>query len=164
MFPSPHGVISISTKGPERIACQSHGFRPLTGLSLYLQYQYKKQPQFFPMFPSPHGVISISTDGQTLLHKYQLSFPSPHGVISISTNLHHSRSNIKCHVSVPSRGYLYIYRSLITRYAGSTICFRPLTGLSLYLHDTEKSVINGQLKFPSPHGVISISTLSLLSR
>ena len=70
-------------------------------------------------------------------------FPSPHGVISISTNLHLSRSNIKCHVSVPSRGYLYIYRSLITRYAGSTICFRPLTGLSLYLHDTEKSVING---------------------
>ena len=59
-------------------------------------------------------------------------FPSPHGVISISTKVYHDGRN-SSRVSVPSRGYLYIYNS--TRFtAMSTLDgFRPLTGLSLYL-------------------------------
>ena len=36
-------------------------------------------------------------------------FPSPHGVISISTRYREERNQRLAQVSVPSRGYLYIY-------------------------------------------------------
>ena len=59
-------------------------------------------------------------------------FPSPHGVISISTKTVISDTKM-IFVSVPSRGYLYIYsHALQSRDWG--------------------------IWFPSPHGVISIST------
>ena len=86
-------------------------FRPLTGLSLYLLNQI-------------HPVIMDSIN----------EFPSPHGVISISTSHESSDAHTRPPVSVPSRGYLYIYNLLIS----------PVNRI--------RSV------FPSPHGVISIST------
>ena len=61
-------------------------------------------------------------------------------------------------VSVPSRGYLYIYESSSFAFEYKVSCFRPLTGLSLYLQVTNNALRWFNYLFPSPHGVISIST------
>ena len=84
-------------------------FRPLTGLSLYLLNQiHPVITDSINEFPSPHGVISISTREFFDNASTKIVFPSPHGVISIST-ISAMHITTFCKVSVPSRGYLYIY-------------------------------------------------------
>ena len=84
MFPSPHGVISIST---DYFTC----IEPSTSVSvpsrgyLYIYGRIRRVARSIGLFPSPHGVISISTR---------------------FTNVIADDFEI---VSVPSRGYLYIY-------------------------------------------------------
>ena len=110
-----------------------YSFRPLTGLSLYLLIVKKLLNFRMMLFPSPHGVISISTVIGRYLTSPDSMFPSPHGVISISTMFLLSMMITLLKVSVPSRGYLYIYQ------------MAKSDRLTIY-------------PFPSPHGVISIST------
>ena len=181
MFPSPHGVISISTYSwiipqPSVIGfrpltglslylrfCEGEGiafssFRPLTGLSLYLLSMSIEKWREENTFPSPHGVISISTrfwwKGRW---KRDLQFPSPHGVISISTvkGRHDGSPGSK----FPSpHGVISISTTSGHLHNRPVLCFRPLTGLSLYLPFRRIHKRNCYVQFPSPHGVISIST------
>ena len=134
-FPSPHGVISISTWFRKEIMkCQELMFPSPHGvISISTRFWWKGRWKRDLQFPSPHGVISISTVKGRHDGSPGSKFPSPHGVISISTDTVHIMMCEPPNVSVPSRGYLYIYPILARRLSIHCLGFRPLTGLSLYL-------------------------------
>ena len=82
------------------------GFRPLTGISLFL-------------YCTEDSVNAV------------IKFSSPHGDFSFSMRL------VRCiatpvDVFVPSRGFLFFY-GFYTAHLTSAGCFRPLTGISLFL-------------------------------
>ena len=136
------------------------GFRPLSGLSLFLLHHFRNRQAFTCSFPSPLGVISFFTFS---------AFPSETKYVK--------------NVSVPSRGYLFFYQYISKSYTGiRTFRFRPLSGLSLFLQSLFKvqrgikmvsvpsrgylfftvAEMNREERtflFPSPLGVISFFTI-----
>ena len=66
---------------------------------------------------------------------------------------HHSIFGIQS--IIPSRGFLFFYYALIS-YSKCDLCFRPLTGISLFLYCTFLQDISA-LDFSSPHGDFSFS-------
>ena len=78
-------------------------------------------------------------------------FPSPLGVISFFTIITPVLlKKISKLVSVPSRGYLFFYIGMISQVV-KEFCFRPLSGLSLFLQEYRKEVIinEGFVSVPS---------------
>ena len=82
-------------------------------------------------FPSPLGVISSLTLSRRTVQYVSSQFPSPLGVISSLTATIIGVTIIKCPVSVPSRGYLFLNEQLLWNEFEIDIGFRPLSGLSL---------------------------------
>ena len=133
-FSSPHGDFSFSmaryTLAVDRRGAR--GFRPLTGISLFL-----------------FCLVEFS-----VVHKAR--FSSPHGDFSFSILFPLHAHFVSCEVFVPSRGFLFFYVvdesgkntptlfssphgdfSFSIQYIISNSqfysCFRPLTGISLFL-------------------------------
>ena len=108
-FSSPHGDFSFS------IWCTNSGsdrtgnvFRPLTGISLFLSYMPCGGKKALLCFSSPHGDFSFSMSEDDSM-KYLREF------------------------FVPSRGFLFFYRTNTRCLIPCPRIFRPLTGISLFL-------------------------------
>ena len=82
------------------------GFRPLTGISLFL-FMMKQQQIHLLKFSSPHGDFSFSMKDGAFFRPTESVF-------------------------VPSRGFLFFYDAIV-RENTITVGFRPLTGISLFL-------------------------------
>ena len=87
----------------------SRCFRPLTGLSLYLPMGRLSYTNTNYRFRPLTGLSLYLQVTNNALRWFNYLFPSPHGVISISTRYREERNQRLAQVSVPSRGYLYIY-------------------------------------------------------
>ena len=109
------------------------GFRPLSGLCLFLQSGKIFITKWKKKFPSPLGVMSFFTMSAKVLEASEgLTFPSPLGVMSFFTKWKKLLKDTKCRVSVPSRGYVFFY-GIIKIVKRKVISFRPLSGLCLFL-------------------------------
>ena len=87
------------------------------------------------MFSSPHGDFSFSIN-KCFVSLYSVHvFSSPHGDFSFSIHV------------LPYLHFLFV-------------CFRPLTGISLFLYNTWGNDVRESVKFSSPHGDFSFSILS----
>ena len=133
------------------------GFRPLTGISLFLSAYVLSYLLKMKGFSSPHGDFSFSIDKRNWNSKQRKSvfvpsrgflffyydpelcnnggkyvFSSPHGDFSFSIrDIDEVTSDII--VFVPSRGFLFFYHIYHAFRNISNKRFRPLTGISLFL-------------------------------
>ena len=130
-------------------------FRPLTGISLFLLCKQNDVPYALVLFSSPHGDFSFSIPRYRCPMSFGL-FSSPHGDFSFSIEQTMRMSDSSDWVFVPSRGFLFFYflckiiliivlcvfvpsRGFLFFYSGEITltvrknCFRPLTGISLFL-------------------------------
>ena len=129
LFSSPHGDFSFSILKEALKNKEYDSFRPLTGISLFLSLPTE-------CWSSP------------------VRFSSPHGDFSFSINKP-SLNLVASSVFVPSRGFLFFYKKLLNDcYVKG--CFRPLTGISLFLSVADMYDMAG-LSFSSPHGDFSFS-------
>ena len=106
-FSSPHGDFSFSMTRCLTKRTQRRGFRPLTGISLFL-YLWYVLPFLEILFSSPHGDFSFS-------------------IVIVDC---YNEGDV---VFVPSRGFLFFYTQCISCSVQSQSGFRPLTGISLFL-------------------------------
>ena len=108
-------------------------FRPLTGISLFLYNHRTYCCLYASVFSSPHGDFSFSMIFWTVLsNSWKHSFSSPHGDFSFSMTED--------------------FMTAITHEE----CFRPLTGISLFLLTLTEEEVRSAL-FSSPHGDFSFS-------
>ena len=108
LFSSPHGDFSFSIKAKEEVKAQI-GFRPLTGISLFLFGLVKTLVRNTELFSSPHGDFSFSIKRKYNAESISRQFSSPHGDFSFSIE------------------------TAVLESIGKKIGFRPLTGISLFL-------------------------------
>ena len=110
-FSSPHGdfSFSIETAVLESIG-KKIGFRPLTGISLFLSQRFAPLCWWWQaVFVPSRGFLFFYEELGEMYKLEQVKFSSPHGDFSFSMNIENQqRSNQKN-------------------------CFRPLTGISLFL-------------------------------
>ena len=90
-------------------------------------------------------------------------FSSPHGDFSFSMATNWSGYEAAKEVFVPSRGFLFFYIDEAGQPDDNETCFRPLTGISLFLYGDARMYGNAQVRFSSPHGDFSFSILHCLS-
>ena len=105
-FSSPHGDFSFSISWLLCLESFLYGFRPLTGISLFLSITAK-------------------------MHKYIKGFRPLTG-ISLFLLAEKKQYNVEVTVFVPSRGFLFFYYNNF-KFCTCQHCFRPLTGISLFL-------------------------------
>ena len=67
--------------------CSSAGFRPLTGISLFLSNAPEIPTPLAVEFSSPHGDFSFSINIINTITKEEEKFSSPHGDFSFSIGL-----------------------------------------------------------------------------
>ena len=130
------------------------GFRPLTGISLFLLWQTTLFKNLGVTFSSPHGDFSFSIQLFDTEREYISCFRPLTG-ISLFLWKRFKKLYLKKDVFVPSRGFLFFYKEPITQtqkapvfvpsrgflffYATKIVellpvhSFRPLTGISLFL-------------------------------
>ena len=158
MFSSPHGDFSFSINnrfwlyrmggtsfrpltGISLFLWTLHGgsvsanicFRPLTGISLFLWHL--QDSGFFSIRFRPLTGISLFLSCARIAWEIQpRGFSSPHGDFSFSIFYPAFATRLWWFqiVFVPSRGFLFFY-DMKNNGAVFTICFRPLTGISLFL-------------------------------
>ena len=82
------------------------------------------------MFSSPHGDFSFSIKYYDDTLNWN-EFSSPHGDFSFSMEIMHTYHDLTP-VFVPSRGFLFFYAKPRNEEKPNE-CFRPLTGISLFL-------------------------------
>ena len=133
LFSSPHGDFSFSIILTAVNTIEQLGFRPLTGISLFLLWQWLLHRFRLSGFRPLTG-ISLFLFGlvKTLVRNTEL-FSSPHGDFSFSIGSTVWRWWLHRTVFVPSRGFLFFYEELGEMYKLE------------------------QVKFSSPHGDFSFS-------
>ena len=156
-FPSPIGVLLISTKSILNCYRKPVCFRPLSGFFLFLRTQLKEsKSKVVDSFRPLSGFFLFLLP---LLSSKEMTFqfPSPIGVLLISTDTEDFINKILGDVSVPYRGSSYFYRSEILRMSSTTRVSVPYRGSS-YFYTQKMTFINEANLFPSPIGVLLIST------
>ena len=158
-FSSPHGDFSFSIKAKEEVKAQI-GFRPLTGISLFLLWQWLLHRFRLSGFRPLTG-ISLFLFGlvKTLVRNTEL-FSSPHGDFSFSIGSTVWRWWLHRTVFVPSRGFLFFYRNMLHEQIRKAV-FVPSRGfLFFYRNDSPRCADDGR-RFSSPHGDFSFSMKNL---
>ena len=108
LFSSPHGDFSFSIKVMRKRGFFSLSFRPLTGISLFLYFfRYLINPYISVFVPS-RGFLFFYVDEPIHSDAWYTLFSSPHGDFSFSMVGKVTQENV-------------------------CTCFRPLTGISLFL-------------------------------
>ena len=155
------------------------GFRPLTGISLFLLYTVIKDATKRALFSSPHGDFSFSMQrknaGDSLSEfssphgdfsfsivsavtgmKFDaMQFSSPHGDFSFSMVLQGKEKPCFFAFSSPHGDFSFSIHSCTLSFSRRK-CFRPLTGISLFLYAPSDAVVS-LIWFSSPHGDFSFS-------
>ena len=85
-----------------------------------------------PSFSSPHGDFSFSMEIEMRMQTWRNGFSSPHGDFSFSIVYTFLMHDLLV-VFVPSRGFLFFYYTPYGCMGYVPWCFRPLTGISLFL-------------------------------
>ena len=132
LFPSPLGVISFFTWKQQSKFCLKMVSVPSRGYLFFYQPKVVVRRWFGGLFPSPLGVISFFTVWLT----YDVSkckFPSPLGVISFFTRYDDRNKRRTGYCFRPLSGLSLFLRRKKSYDQISIICFRPLSGLSLFL-------------------------------
>ena len=84
LFSSPHGDFSFSMVKGYYVPYGYMGFRPLTGISLFLFGLVKTLVRNTELFSSPHGDFSFSIKRKYNAESISRQFSSPHGDFSFS--------------------------------------------------------------------------------
>ena len=107
-FSSPHGDFSFSILRVLSDIPMATGFRPLTGISLFLLI-VDIINDLRNRFSSPHGDFSFSIGFGFPYALKRIAFSSPHGDFSFSIMFETMRTELTEKVFVPSRGFLFFY-------------------------------------------------------
>ena len=106
----PLSGISISLLKLGIYSHEEARFRPLSGISISLPGRNRFLPRLFT-FPSPFGDIYFSTENRVLVFVEEDQGFRPLSGISISLQTVIILSSVKMLVSVPFRGYLFLYEN-----------------------------------------------------
>ena len=155
MFSSPHGDFSFSIRSIEPNSTKEKGFRPLTGISLFLYSPACNTcATLYTVFVPSRGFLFFYKRGNTYSRTYRkvfvpsrgflffycnfhnlmpcvVQFSSPHGDFSFSI-AHIERPVRTGEFSSPHGDFSFSIQSRY-RQAGAEVSFRPLTGISLFL-------------------------------
>ena len=158
-FSSPHGDFSFSIKAKEEVKAQI-GFRPLTGISLFLLWQWLLHRFRLSGFRPLTG-ISLFLFGlvKTLVRNTEL-FSSPHGDFSFSIGSTVWRWWLHRTVFVPSRGFLFFYRNMLHEQIRKAV-FVPSRGFLFFYWNCCTWVDWKEDWFSSPHGDFSFSIATI---
>ena len=131
--------------------CSSAGFRPLTGISLFLSNAPEIPTPLAVEFSSPHGDFSFSINIINTITKEEEKFSSPHGDFSFSIpRLYHYRS-LSVWFSSPHGDFSFSIAK--TEESKVSLSFRPLTGISLFLFIHALTLLHNSLSFRPLTGI-----------
>ena len=154
-FSSPHGDFSFSINTGYLSICNPLVFVPSRGF-LFFYAVYMALVKALKKFSSPHGDFSFSMLMSLFIAMHDIHCFRPLTGISLFLWLVKSHKKMCVLVFVPSRGFLFFYRVVtpftciyflfssphgdfsfsmeqISWELGLEFCFRPLTGISLFL-------------------------------